>query len=82
MRLAFTPSGSIISRHFAASVLLAGGVDVRTTAGRLGHAQPAVTLKTYAHVMEAADREAAKILGQSIALLIANQIHSRSGTGL
>jgi integrase len=47
--------------------MLAGGVDVRTTAGRLGHAQPAVTLKTYAHVMEAADREAANLVGLSIA---------------
>ncbi|MGH9091052.1 MAG: tyrosine-type recombinase/integrase [Acidimicrobiales bacterium] len=51
-------------RHFAASVMLAGGVDVRTAAGRLGHAQPAITLKTYAHVMEAADRNAADIVGR------------------
>jgi len=54
-------------RHFAASVMLAGGVDVRTAAGRLGHAQPAVTLRTYAHVMEPADRRAAEIVGLSIA---------------
>jgi len=54
-------------RHFSASVMLAGGVDVRTTAGRLGHSQPAVTLKTYAHVMEASDRDAAMIVGLSIA---------------
>jgi len=47
--------------------MLAGGVDVRTAAGRLGHAQPAVTLRTYAHVMEPADRRAAEIVGLSIA---------------
>ena len=54
-------------RHFAASVMLAGGVDVRTAAGRLGHAQPTLTLRTYAHVMEAADRQAAEIVGGTIA---------------
>lgn len=51
-------------RHFAATVMLAGGVDVRTAAGRLGHAQPAITLKTYAHVMQAADRQAADVVGR------------------
>jgi integrase len=54
-------------RHFSATVMLAGGVDVRTAAGRLGHAQPAITLKTYAHVMEAADRDAANLVGRLIA---------------
>ena len=47
-------------RHFSASVMLAGGVDVRTTAGRLGRSQPAVTLKTYALYLAGVDRDAAK----------------------
>ncbi len=51
-------------RHFAATVMLAGGVDVRAVAGRLGHSRP--TLTTYAHVMEVTDRRAAAIFGQSI----------------
>jgi integrase len=54
-------------RHFAATIMLAGGVDVRTVAGRLGHARPTLTLQTYAHVMEATDRRAAEIVGDSIA---------------
>lgn len=54
-------------RHFAATVMLAGGVDVRTVAGRLGHSRPTLTLQTYAHVMDVTDRRAASILGQSIA---------------
>ena len=53
-------------RHFAATVMLAGGVDVRTVAGRLGHSRPTLTLQTYAHVMDVTDRRAATILGESI----------------
>jgi len=47
--------------------MLAGGGDVRTVAGRLGHSRPTLTLQTYAHVMEATDRRAAEIVGGSIA---------------
>jgi site-specific recombinase XerD len=34
-------------RHTAATTLLVAGVDVRTTAGVLGHASPSITLSTY-----------------------------------
>ena len=53
-------------RHFAATVMLAGGVDVRTVAGRLGHSRPTLTLQTYAHVMDMSDRRAAEVIGGSI----------------
>lgn len=33
-------------RHFAATVMLAGDVDVRTVASRLGHFRPTLTLQT------------------------------------
>ncbi|MGH9019275.1 MAG: site-specific integrase [Acidimicrobiales bacterium] len=46
-------------RHFAATTLAGTGVAVRTIAGRLGHANPNLTLRTYAHFLEAADRDAA-----------------------
>ena len=46
-------------RHFTATTLAAGGVGIRTIAGRLGHANPGITLRTYAHFLDAADREAA-----------------------
>jgi integrase len=42
-------------RHFSATQAIAGGHDVRTVAGRLGHANPAMTLRTYAHVVQTAD---------------------------
>ncbi len=50
-------------RHFSATTLAGAGVDVRTIAGRLGHANPAITLRTYAHFLEASDRKAAEIMG-------------------
>ena len=41
----------------------APGHDARTVAGRLGHANPAMTLRVYAHAVEAADEAVAKMLG-------------------
>jgi integrase len=49
-------------RHFHATELIAAGVDVRTVAGRLGHADPSVTLRTYAAFMAPADRGAARVI--------------------
>jgi integrase len=50
-------------RHFAATQLVAAGMDIRTVAGRLGHADASVTLKVYSHVLEAKNQEAASIMG-------------------
>jgi integrase len=44
-------------------MMLAGGVDPRTTATRLGHAQPAITMRTYGHMIGSADERAAGVLG-------------------
>ena len=52
------------TRHLAATQLIAGGVDVRTVAGRLGHARASTTLDIYSHWLPARDRDAAEILGQ------------------
>lgn len=49
-------------RHWAATQMLSGGIDVATVAKRLGHSDPSVTLRRYAHVIPAADREAADLL--------------------
>lgn len=51
-------------RHFSATMAIAGGHDVRTVAHRLGHADPAMTLRVYAHVIEAADQGIADSLGR------------------
>lgn len=51
-------------RHYSATELLAAGVDLRTVAGRLGHAGGgATTLKVYAAWVGESDRRAAEILG-------------------
>lgn len=50
-------------RHFAATQAIAAGIDVRTVAGRLGHADPAITLRVYSHVLTERDRAAAELLG-------------------
>lgn len=52
-------------RHYVATQLLAGGVDVRTVAGRLGHRNPSTTLNVYSHFLPEADRSAATLLAIS-----------------
>jgi integrase len=54
-------------RHYAATQLIAGGVDVRTVSGRIGHADGgATTLRVYTHFQAAADRRAAGLLEQTL----------------
>jgi integrase len=50
-------------RHWSATVAIGQGHDVRTVAGRLGHANPAMTLRVYAHAFAAADQAVAVGLG-------------------
>jgi integrase len=54
-------------RHYAATELVAHGTDVRTVANRLGHADPAPTLRVHSHRIEERDREAAAVLGRGLA---------------
>ena len=53
-------------RHFAASQMIGSGQDVRTVAGRLGHAAASTTLKVYAHALPQRDRDAADSLGGAL----------------
>ncbi|MFS3929480.1 tyrosine-type recombinase/integrase [Priestia flexa] len=48
-------------RHTHASILLSEGVDVVRVSARLGHANPKITLETYAHLIPNADNEVADI---------------------
>ena len=50
-------------RHYTASQLLAGGIDLRNTAARLGHGG-ATTLRHYADPVSEVDRRAAAYLAQ------------------
>jgi hypothetical protein len=40
-----------------------GGIDLKTAQSRLGHSSPALTLGVYAQASEAADRDAANVVG-------------------
>lgn len=51
-------------RHLSATEMVGQGMDPRTVATRLGHADPSVTLAVYAHAVEARDRDAADGLGR------------------
>ncbi|MBV9092456.1 MAG: site-specific integrase [Streptosporangiaceae bacterium] len=52
-------------RHLHATTLLLSGVPVHVVAARLGHADPAVTLRVYAHVIRSAEAAAADIFAQA-----------------
>lgn len=53
-------------RHWSATVAITSGHDVRAVAGRLGHANPAMTLRVYAHAVEAADEAVALTIGAAL----------------
>jgi integrase len=55
-------------RHFSATQAIAAGYDPVTVGGRLGHADPSITLRTHSHVLEERDRELATTLGKTLAL--------------
>jgi integrase len=55
-------------RHYAATELFAAGFNARTVADRLGHADPALTLRVYAHDTEDQARSAAESLGAGLGL--------------
>ena len=50
-------------RHWSATASIARGHDIRTVANRLGHANPAMTLRVYAHAVESTDGPVAEMLG-------------------
>jgi integrase/predicted nucleotidyltransferase len=53
-------------RHWTATTAISSGHDVRSVAGRLGHANPAMTLRVYAHAVEGADQALASSLAATL----------------
>lgn len=53
-------------RHLHATTLLLSGVPVHVVAARLGHADPAITLRVYAHVIGSAEAAAADIFADAV----------------
>jgi integrase len=63
--------GSAIDSAFATYAMrsrcsLVSGVPVHVVAARLGHADPAITLRVYAHVIRSAEATAADIFAQAV----------------
>ena len=54
-------------RHVHATTLLLAGVPVHVVAARLGHADPSITLRVYAHVLSDQLTEAADIFARAVA---------------
>ncbi|MEM7272742.1 MAG: site-specific integrase [Actinomycetota bacterium] len=52
-------------RHSAATQWVAAGLDARTVQHRLGHADPRLVLRLYAHVSSRADQEAARTTAET-----------------
>lgn len=51
-------------RHIHATTLLLAGVPVHVVAARLGHADPAITLRVFAHVIRSAEVAAADVFAR------------------
>jgi integrase len=55
-------------RHTNATLMIAGGMDIRTVANRLGHAQTSTTTNIYSHAIKSADARASEILEDALLL--------------
>lgn len=53
-------------RHFAATMAIGSGHDIRAVANRLGHADPSVTLRIYTAALTERDQEIAATLGGAL----------------
>lgn len=55
-------------RHVSASLDLASGTSVKAVAARLGHSDPSITLRTYAHVLPSEEAAAVARLGAMLSI--------------
>ena len=53
-------------RHSSATLLLAHGVKAKVISERLGHADPAFTLRVYAHALQTMQQDATEQLGAAL----------------
>jgi integrase len=60
---AMTPHGL---RHLHASLLIDEGVPITAVSARLGHANPQITMRLYAHALPGQDRMAAEAIDRAL----------------
>lgn len=53
-------------RHFVASALINGGLDVITVSRTLGHSKPTTTLNIYSHLFQNAQEKAALVMENTL----------------
>jgi integrase len=56
-------------RHTHASQLIDAGIDVVKISKRLGHSNPTITLRIYAHLFRENDDKAAEAINEALARL-------------
>ncbi len=61
-------------RHLHATTLLLAGVPVHVVAARLGHADPAVTLRVYSHVLREHDLGIGDVFAQAIRASVSKSV--------
>ena len=61
-------------RHLHATTLLLAGVPVHVVAARLGHADPAVTLRVYAHVLREQAATVGDIFAQAVKASVSKSV--------
>ena len=66
-------------RHFAATEMLAAGIDPRNAAEVLGHANPSLTLGLYGHATNERQQQAAAVLGRTLAKPIEPKLPIHNG---
>jgi integrase len=64
-------------RHLHATTLLLAGVPVHVVAARLGHADPAVTLRVYAHVLREQAASVGDIFAQAVKATVSRSVSKR-----
>ena len=57
-------------RHYYASALILGGIDILSVAAALGHSSPTTTQSTYLHVIKEAEARASSLLTDTISASI------------
>ena len=65
-------------RHLHATTLLLAGVPVHVVAARLGHADPAVTLRVYAHVLREQAATVGDIFAQAVKTSVSKSVSKPS----
>jgi integrase len=78
-RVGYPGIGLHSMRHTHASQLLSRGVPIPTVSKRLGHANPSITLRLYAHALESDELIAAKRWNDSFADLVKSDAPSDVG---